>query len=111
MKESTANLIDTEPMLVLGCSGKEMISLAGAGAVAGLVIGIILSIITGFWIFVLIPTILISAGTVYFGGKKLGKAKEGRPDGYFNRLLSTKLTKIGFSKNYVLRTGYWRVRR
>jgi len=111
MREDTAYLIDSEPMLVLGCSGKELISLAFAGLVVGIIIGLLLALITGIWMLAVLPPVLVAPFFVYSGGKKLGRAKEGKPDGYFNRMLSVKLTKIGFINTYVLRTGFWRVRR
>lgn len=108
---NTAHLIDTQPVLILGCSNDEVMKLASAGFVAGLILGLAILLPLGLW-YVAIPLGLLSAlATVYWGGRRLGKAKEGKPDGYMNKLLAIKLSAVGMKCPYITYTGQWRIRR
>ncbi|MEN8168380.1 MAG: DUF3487 family protein [Pseudomonadota bacterium] len=109
--ENTAHLIDVEPVLFLGCNNREILGLAGLGFVAGLAIGLTLAILTGIGLLVLPPLIILPVLFIYQGGKRLGKAKEGKPSGYYDRLLAAQLNQYGIGKAYINRAGYWRVRR
>lgn len=110
-KDDTAHLIDTEPVLLLGCNSIEILTLGLTGFVVELVFGVILLSPFGLW-YLAVPFGFFSAlAAIFFGGKRLGKAKEGKPDGYYNRLLSGKLASMGLRKGIITRTGYWRNRR
>ncbi|MEW8139168.1 MAG: DUF3487 family protein [Candidatus Thiodiazotropha endolucinida] len=108
LPENTANLLDTEPMLVLGCNNSEILNLAIAGFLAGLFFGSIVAIV--FWVgFLVLPFLFIGPMlAIYFGGTYLGKAKEGKPDGYFDRLIVSKLNAMGIGESFVTRAGFWR---
>ncbi len=109
--EDTAHLIDTEPVLILGCGSVEIMTLGGVGFVTGFVLGLILLSPFGFW-FLSIPSgLLFALATVIVGGRRLGKAKEGKPDGYYNRYLIMKLSKVGMKGSFITHTGQWRIRR
>lgn len=110
MAEDTAHLIDVEPVLVLGCSGIELMSLAVAGFTGSLFVWLLVLAPFGYW-FIAIPMALLTAmGVIYFGGQRLGKVKEGRPDGYFSRLIHSRLGRIGVG-SVISHTGYWGIRR
>jgi conjugative transfer region protein (TIGR03750 family) len=117
-QEGTAHHIDVEPTLFLGCGSSELLTLAVVGAVVGIVFGILVAILTGVFLLVLPFPVLVAMIAVYSGGKRLGKAKEGKPDGYYDRLIATKFATVpviskvlGFNGKYVIRTGHWRNRR
>jgi len=110
--EATGHLIDAEPILFLGCSNGEVLALAGAGLVAGMAIGLVVALLSGLGLLVLPFLIIVPVAFIYLGGKRLGKAKEGKPNGYYDRLLATKLSQWGIGKkSYINRPGYWSVRR
>ena len=48
---------------------------------------------------------------IYQGGKRLGKAKEGKPNGYYDRLLAAQLNQWGLGKTTINRVGSWGIRR
>jgi conjugative transfer region protein (TIGR03750 family) len=108
LPEDTADKIDSEPILVLGCNSGEILNLAIFGFVVGLFIGTIVSI--AFWIgFLVLPFLFIGPMlSIYFGGKYLGKAKEGKPDGYFHRLMFSQLSEMGIGQYFITRYGCWR---
>ncbi len=109
--KDTAHRIDREPVLFLGCSGTEILALVALGALAGLLLGLLLRIITGWW-FLILPTLFIGAFLgVWKGAKILQRKKEGKPDGYYGRLLLAQLSNLGISKVFNLRTGYWSIRK
>jgi conjugative transfer region protein (TIGR03750 family) len=109
--ENTAHLIDAEPILFLGCSSSEILGLAALGFAVGLVFGLFVALLSGIGLLVLPFLILFPVVFIYRGGKRLGKAKEGKPSGYYDRLLATQLAQFGFGEGYINRTGHWRIRR
>ena len=109
--EATGHLIDAEPILFLGCSNGEVLALAGAGLVVGFAVGFVIALLSGIWLLVLPFLIILPVAFIYQGGKRLGKAKEGKPNGYYNRLLVTYLSQWGIGKSFINRPGYWSVRR
>jgi len=109
--EETAHLIDSEPILFLGCSSSEVLALAGAGFVMGLCIGGVVAMLSGIWLLVLPFLILVPVVTIYKGGRRLGKAKEGKPTGYYDRLIVARLNALGVGSSFVTRAGHWRNRR
>ncbi len=109
--EDTAHLIDTEPVLILGCNSVEIMTLGVVGCVSGLMTGLLLLSPFGFW-FLSVPFGLLAAlATVVVGGRRLGKAKEGKPDGYYNRSLRMKLSAFGMKGGFITHIGPWRIRR
>ncbi len=105
----TADRIDREPVLFLGCSNTEIMMLAGAGAAAGILLGILFSIVTGWW-FTVMPLFFIGAfGGVWRGGKIMMKKKENKPEGYYSKLIMMNLSKTGIFNFFVHRAGYWRI--
>jgi conjugative transfer region protein (TIGR03750 family) len=109
--DTTAHLIDVEPVMILGCSNYEIMVLGAVGFSAALLLGLLLLAPFGLWLLSLPVAILSALGSIYFGGKKLGKAKEGKPNGYFNRALRMWLARYGLRNAYVRHQGYWRIRR
>ncbi len=110
-QETTAHLIDSEPMLFLGCNNGEILALAGVGFMVGLAIGLAVSLLSGIGLLTLPFLIIVPVILVYWGGRRLGKAKEGKPNGYYDRLLATYLNRWGIGKAFINRPGYWSVRR
>lgn len=86
-------------------------TLGGGGFLVGLILGLILLSPFGFW-FLSVPLgLLFALATVILGGRRLGKAKEGKPDGYFNRYLRMKMSRFGIKSSFITYTGLWRIRR
>lgn len=110
-REDIAHLIDSEPILFLGCGNQEILTLAGIGFIAGLLLGLVVALLSGIYLLVLPFLILMPIVAIYFGGKRLGKAKEGKPNGYYNRMIATKLNAIGIGNAFVIRAGHWKNRR
>ncbi len=110
----TAHRIDREPVLFLGCSGTEITTLAALGFLSGIPIGIIVGIVSTK-MFLIIPFPFAAAFlAVYYGGKRLGEMKEGKPDGYYARVIMSFLSARGFlwySNLYIKRDGHWGIRR
>ncbi len=117
MAEDTAHLIDVEPVLILGCSGIELMGLAAVSFAGSLFVWLLVLAPFGFWVIAIPMALLTALGTVYFGGRALGKEKEGRPDGYFSRLINSRLGRIGSRLGrigiggVISHTGYWGIRR
>ena len=110
MNEDTAHLIDVEPVLILGCSGIELMGLGAVGFAGSLFLWLLVLVPFGFW-FIAIPMALLTAlGVIYFGGQRLGRMKEGRPDGYISRVIKSRLGQIGVGA-CIGHTGYWGIRR
>ncbi len=110
-EQGTANLIDSEPILFFGCSSSEIMVLALLGFVTGLLTGVVLAFVFGS-LLVAVPFPLFGAFIgVVKGGKRLGKSKEGKPDGYYSRVIKMKLCKFGLTNLFVHRMGGWRTRR
>jgi conjugative transfer region protein (TIGR03750 family) len=109
--EDTAHLLDAEPPLFLGCSASDFTTLAGAGFAMGTVLGIIAWILSGIWLLILPCMLVMPMIVIFVGGKKLGKAKEGKPEGYYERMLAVTLKRFGLNKDLVTHVGYWRNRR
>jgi conjugative transfer region protein (TIGR03750 family) len=115
--EDTADLIDSEPVLFLNCTSSEIQVLAIVGVIIGFAIGSIVALLTGTVFLVLPFLLLFPMISIYKGGKQLGKAKEGKPNGYYDRLISTRMSRLGIrvpfliNNHIVTYTGYWRNRR
>ena len=74
--------------------------------------GLLAGLLSGVWLLVLPFLIIIPVIVIYLGGKRLGKAKEGKPIGYYDRLISLRKAQYGLGKApFVIRAGYWSVRR
>lgn len=110
MAEDTAHLIDVEPVLVLGCSGIELIGLGIAGFAGSLFLWLLVLAPFGYWYLSVPLSLLTAVAVIVVGGKRLGKAKEGRPDGYFSNLIKSKMGRVGFG-TCISHTGYWGIRR
>jgi conjugative transfer region protein (TIGR03750 family) len=109
--KNTAHRIDKEPVLFLGCSGTEIMTLAVVGAVSGILLGLMVGVITGWW-FLILPSIFIGAFTgVYKGGKYMMHKKEGKPEGYYGKIILSWLSDHGILHLFVKRTGYWSIRK
>ncbi len=107
----TAHRIDREPVLFLGCTGTEIFVLVILGALAGALIGLVIAIITSWW-FVILPTLFLGAFLgVYKGGKVFQQKKEGKPEGYYTRFILAALSDRGWLKVFIMRSGFWSLRR
>ena len=111
LKEHTAHLIDNEPVLMLGCSNTEIFTLAGLGFGTGLILGLIFGVLFSQYVLIVPFPMLMTVISVYFGGKRLGRAKEGKPDGFFNRFLLNTFCRLGWRSGFVQHKGFWSIRR
>ncbi|MCK4710454.1 MAG: TIGR03750 family conjugal transfer protein [Gammaproteobacteria bacterium] len=109
--KDTAHRIDKEPVLFLGCSGKEIFALAVAGALTGLILGTVLGFITGLF-FLMMPSLFIGAFiSVWKGGKVMMHKKEGKPEGYYGKVILSWLSNQGFMNLFINRSGFWSIRK
>ena len=109
--KDTAHRIDKEPVLFLGCSGTEILSLAVVGALAGILLSMLLGLITGWW-FLILPCLFIGAFMgVYKGGKIMMHKKEGKPEGYYGKIILSWLSDQGILKLFISRDGFWSIRK
>jgi len=109
--KSTAHRIDREPVLFLGCSAPEIMALAGAGTFVGFFIGLILGLLSGYLILIIPGLFLGTLLGVWKGGKKLMNLKEGKPDGYYGKVIFSWMADHGLVKNYIKHSGFWRIRK
>lgn len=109
--KDTAHRIDKEPVLFLGCSGTEIMTLAVVGAISGILLGLLIGLITGWW-FLILPSIFIGAFVgVYKGGKTMMRKKEGKPEGYYGKVILSWVSDQGLMNLFISRSGYWSIRR
>ncbi len=109
--KDTAHRIDKEPVLFLGCSGTEIMALVIVGAIAGILFGLLIGTITGWW-FLILPSIFIGAfAGVYKGGKTMMHKKEGKPEGYYGKLILSWISDQGFMNLFIRRSGHWSIRK
>lgn len=103
--------IDKDPVLFLGCSGTEIGALVLLGGISGIILGIIVAFVTGTW-FLILPSIFICAFlAVLKGGRSMMYKKEGKPEGYYGRLILSWLSDKGLNKLFIKRSGYWGIRK
>ena len=109
--KDTAHRIDKEPVLFLGCSGTEIFTLAIVGATSGLLLGVIVGIITSWW-FLVLPCLFIGAFIgVYKGGKIMMHKKEGKPEGYYGKIILSWLSDQGILNLFIKHNGFWSIRK
>ncbi len=109
--KETAHRIDREPVLFLGCTGTEIFVLVILGALTGAIFGLVIALFTSWW-FVILPTLFLGAFLgVYNGGKAFQRKKEGKPEGYYTRYILGALSDRGWLKIFIMRSGYWSLRR
>ena len=109
--QDTAHRIDRAPVIFLGCSGAELGSLAAVGAMAGLLIGLVIAIATGQWMTVILSIVVCMVIGVYYGGKTVMRKKENKPEGYYGRIVLYWLARQGLNRRYHHRSGWWGIRR
>lgn len=120
-KDTTAHLIDSEPVLILGCTYTEILTLAGVGALIGFLLCLFIFGMLGFWL-LSIPGLAFGAMIgVFSGGKRLGKKKEGKPDGYINKSILIFISNIRVkvfsmmdiktNSTFIDHVGSWRIHR
>jgi conjugative transfer region protein (TIGR03750 family) len=109
--KDTAHRIDKEPVLFLGCSGTEIFTLTFIGALLGVLLGVVIGFFTGWW-FLILPAIFIGSFVgVYKGGKIMQQKKEGKPEGYYGKVILSFLSDQGLYALFVNRNGYWSIRK
>jgi len=87
------------------------LSLAVVGALAGILLSVLLGLITGWW-FLILPCLFIGAFVgVYKGGKIMMHKKEGKPEGYYGKIILSWLSDQGILKLFINRSGYWSIRK
>jgi conjugative transfer region protein (TIGR03750 family) len=86
-------------------------SLAVVGALAGILLSVIIGLITGWW-FLMLPCLFIGAfAGVYKGGKIMMHKKEGKPEGYYGKIILSWLSDQGILNLFINRSGYWSIRK
>lgn len=85
--EFLPNRLNRQPVIFRGMTNAEIFTLAAIGAVVGLGIGILTTILVGDWI--LIPTcmLILPIVAVVLGGKTVARLKRGKPETWFLRHL------------------------
>ncbi|WP_387466261.1 TIGR03750 family conjugal transfer protein [Photorhabdus sp. RM323S] len=103
--------LNAEPVVFRGFTTPELGWTALTGLIAGTVIGLLLTPVTGW---VMIPTVALIAPLllIAFGGKYLARVKRGKPENYLYRQLEVKKRRYGLGDPSLIVTSQrWSLRR
>lgn len=81
------NRLNRQPVIFRGMTNTELFTLAGFGGVIGLVVGILVAIVFGDWIWIPTIMLLMPLATVMLGGKTITRLKRGKPETWLLRYL------------------------
>ncbi|TYG35298.1 TIGR03750 family conjugal transfer protein [Lonepinella koalarum] len=81
------------------------------GFAFGLIIGLLLWVLTGFWLLIPALAMLLCILTVLVGKGIVAKMKRGKPEAYLNRLIEFKLDNLLSGGRFIDRDGFWATRR
>lgn len=90
------------PVVYKGMSINELFMLAGVGSIIGLVVGLILFILFGQWVFIISMIVFMPLPTIFIGGNRIAKLKRGKPDTWFARSIDLWLAKQGFNSDKLI---------
>ncbi|HDX0990427.1 TPA: TIGR03750 family conjugal transfer protein [Pasteurella multocida] len=84
---------------------------AAIGFVMGLIIGLLLWILTDWWLLIPALAMLLCILTVLIGKGIVATLKRGKPEAYLNRKIEEKLDEILMGNKFIRREGAWSIRR
>lgn len=112
------NRLNRQPIIVLGMTADELWLSVGLSAVAGLVTGVCLAMLTQS--IAMVPSIVLGAVSmgIFVGGKFLRRLKRGKPQTWLYRQMQFRVSKrlpavsawTG-GRDLVIRSGRWETRR
>lgn len=90
------------PVVYNGMTVRELLLMAGFGAIIGGLLGIILFIVFGRWVLIPSAIVFIPLPTIFLAGKKISKLKRGKPETWFARYIDLFFAKRGFNGNKLI---------
>ncbi|QLB12783.1 conjugative transfer region protein (TIGR03750 family) [Bisgaardia hudsonensis] len=84
---------------------------AAIGFVMGLLIGLLLWILTDWWLLIPALAMLLCLATVLIGKGIVAALKRGRPEAYLNRKIEQKLDELLMGGKFIRREGAWSIHR
>jgi conjugative transfer region protein (TIGR03750 family) len=89
--------MDRVPVVVMGCSAKEVEFTFGGSFLGGVLLGLMVGLFLGLGIGVTVGSVIFLGGA--FGGLKfLAVIKRGKPDGYYLQQMQMYKQNIGFGR-------------
>lgn len=84
---------------------------AAIGFVTGLIIGLLLWILTDWWLLIPALAMLLCILTVLIGKGIVAALKRGKPEAYLNRKIEEKFDEMLMGNKFIRREGTWSIRR
>jgi conjugative transfer region protein (TIGR03750 family) len=104
--------VNAAPSILRGLSGTETVIALSVFFPFFLIIGVIISSITGKWMIAPLAGFIGSFTAVWFGAGYIAGIKRNRPDHYYNQAAAIWLDKIGGPKSKFIRySGNWEIGR
>lgn len=100
--------VNVEPPILHGMTASEAKVIAIAAFIIFLLLGGLLSAVTGHWQIVLLVAMFGPMGTLWYGSKYLARIKRGRPDGYYTQAIHLWFARRGLTQpKFTLHDGWW----
>ncbi|MGR3807773.1 conjugative transfer region protein, TIGR03750 family [Pasteurella testudinis DSM 23072] len=81
------------------------------GFLFGLMCGLLLWIVTGYWLLIPALAMILCILFVLIGKGIVAAMKRGKPEAYLNRLIQVKIDSLLATNKFIRREGYWAIRR
>lgn len=95
-----------EPVIVFsGCTLKELITMSVSIFIFWLVFGFVVGVIIGKVMLLVLSSILLTLGSVFAAAALVLTIKKGRPNGYFEQIISLFLERFGLKKSYLFQAS------
>lgn len=118
MKENSITIqflpdrLNREPIVFRGLTITEIFISIGIGFGFGLIIGTILAILFGKWVFIPSGGFLFIFVAVGLAGRMFSRLKRGKPDTWLTRYIDFKFAKFGFNRaKLIIDDDVWVIRR
>jgi len=107
-----ADRLNTEPLMLFGCTSSEFSTLVIASAVVWIPLAFVIAGSIGAWSMGFGIVGIGMLATVYVAALVLRALKRNRPDGFYVQWIVIRLHESGLRKSrYIRRTGYWDIGR
>ncbi|MDH3000195.1 hypothetical protein A1D23_08370 [Chelonobacter oris] len=117
MSESEKNIsfipvrLNREATVFGGMTVSEFGISALIGFVFGFMVGLLLWIVTGYWLLMPALAMILCIVFVLIGKGIVASIKRGKPEAYLNRLIQLKIDTLLSTNKFITREGYWSIRR
>jgi conjugative transfer region protein (TIGR03750 family) len=100
--------VNVEPSVLRGMTVTEAKVIAAVSVPLFLLLGTVLTLLTGVWQLLLLLAVFGPLATLWFGSARLQDLKRGRPDGYYTQALHLWLARKGYAKcRFLIHQGQW----